>query len=60
VILLEPLDILKDPIGLLVGLLGVVLPIDPEGFASNISRKINQVSGAGILDIEESPLPLPT
>jgi hypothetical protein len=59
-ILLEPHDILHNPVCFLMGILGVVQPVFPRRIVGNIRREGDQIVLAGILHIKEGPLPIPT
>jgi hypothetical protein len=58
-ILLEPLDILHNPVCLFMGILGVVQPVGPGRITQNICREVDQILLVGILDREKGPPPLP-
>jgi hypothetical protein len=46
-----------DPVSLHLGVLRIVLPVGTGGGARGVCRQINEIGGAGILDVKESLLP---
>jgi hypothetical protein len=56
---IELLHVPDDPVGLVMALLGVELPVGPRGCAGNVCRKIDEVFRTAVPDIEKGPLPGP-
>jgi hypothetical protein len=54
---IELLHVPDDPVGLIVALLGVEPPVGLGRYAGNINRKVDEIRGSGVPDIEKSLLP---
>jgi hypothetical protein len=47
-----------DPVGFIMAVLGVELPVGSGGCAGNIRRKVDEINQPKVLDVKECLLPL--